>query len=41
LDDLWAVYFAKQKKKQAKEQGISIIVRKRKRKDSGVRGGRE
>jgi hypothetical protein len=41
LDNLCADYFAKQKRHQVEEQGISIVVIRRKRRDSGAKNGRE
>jgi hypothetical protein len=41
LDDLWADYFAKQKKDRRKEQGIFVVVKRREGRESGARSGRE
>jgi hypothetical protein len=41
LDDLQANYIAKQKRDQAKEQGVSEIMRGREGRESGARSGTE
>ncbi len=41
MDDLRADYFAKQKKDQAEEQGIFVVVKRKEGRQSGARSGRE
>jgi hypothetical protein len=41
LDDLWADYFAKQKKDRRKEQGIYVVVKRKEGRESGARSGRK
>jgi hypothetical protein len=41
LDDLYANYFAKQKRHQVEEQGISTVVTRRQGRDNGAKSGKE
>jgi hypothetical protein len=41
LDDLWADYFAKQRKNQMEKQGISATMKGREGKDNGVKSGKK
>jgi hypothetical protein len=41
LDDLQVDYFAKKKKDQVEEQGISVVVRGKEGRENGARSGRK